>query len=361
MMRLSCIKSRLLNGTAVLGLDIGYSIVKLVELRKRNGNAEIRNYLFSDFDYNSSVPRSKQAEELVKGLLRENHIKTRKVVTAISNEDLIERVFYLPLSSRDKIKDIVKWEVKKHINFPMEEAVYSYITSEIEEAEKLCIYLAISKRDVVERQIELLSRVGLEPLAIETKSTALSRLIQWSHADRAKEGKIALVDIGSKSSVFVLIDKGFIRMSKYIEIGSIDITSTIVNLIHCSEKDAEELKMNIGIKEEVMNNRDSSPESVDFNVYSAIEFQMDRLISEIKRALMFYFAQFEWEGDPDIMYITGGTSRIPNIAKFLARKLSMKVEVLDPVDKFKCADCLDKGSATHLSIAFGLALREVCR
>lgn len=358
MVLMANLKGKLIK-TTLLGIDIGYSIAKIAELERRNGDVSIKDYLFADFDNESEVPREEQAVDKIKNLLQQSGVKTKKVVAAVSNSDLIEKFLYFPISSKGKLEDIVKWEAKKHIDFPLEEAAYSFTSVEMEEEEKLCVYLAITKRSIVEKQIDIISRIGLEPVAIETKAHALARLVRWLDRDGVQEKKIALLDIGSKSSSFMLLEKGILRMSKYIEIGSVDITSTIVNLVHCSEEDARELQMNVGIAEKVLNNEESSPKSVDFNLYSAIEFQMDRLTAEMKRALMFYFAQFEWEGDPDILYITGGASRIPNIAKFLSKKLSMDVEVLDPVKNLSCPDCLERGPATHLSIAFGLALRGV--
>jgi len=358
MIRLSALKKKLTKNS-LLGIDIGYSIVKIAELERRNGEIAVKDYVFGDFDNESGFSREEQAVDLIKSLLKDNGIKTRRVVTTVPSVDLIEKFLYLPVNSKEKLDDIVKWEVKKHVSFPLEEAAYSFTAEEIEEADKLCVYLAITKRSIVEEQINLLLKMGLKPVAIETKAQALARLIKWADKERILEQKLVLLDIGSKSSSFMLLDKGILRMSKFMEIGSIDITSTIVNLVHCSEKDAEELQMKVGITDEVLNSEESSPRSINFNIYSAIEFQMDRLIAEMKRALMFYFAQFEWEGNPDILYITGGASRIPNIAKFLSKKLSVDVEVLDPAKNLSCNDCLDKGSATHLSIAFGLALRGV--
>lgn len=341
---------------SMIGLDIGNSIVKMVELRRSNGDVAVNDFMFEPYPEDTEGTKEEKAIQLIRKLVQENHVRTRRVVSVIPDKELIERFLYLPAGSSKKLTGIVKWEVTKHITFPIEEAVYDFSYSELPEEEKLCVYLVITKRSIVDSYIAMISGVGFEPFALESKAQALTRLLRWMKVTEGR--KVAVLDIGSISSSFMIVENGVLRMTKFIEIGSEDITSTIVNLVHCTVKDAEDLKMSVGIKREVMESKDSSPTSVDYNVYSAIEFQMDRLIQEMKRALMFYFAQFEWENDPDILFLTGGASRIPNMDKFLANKLSMEVETIDPVSFMKCNDCEDKGPGTHLSIAFGLALRK---
>ena len=136
-----------------------------------------------------------------------------------------------------------------------------------------------------------------------------------------------------------------------------DITHSITNLVRCSEEDAEDLKRNVGFSEEILRGDAVPATSRDYNLYSAIEHQMDRLIAEMKRSLVFFYAQYEEQDEPEILYLTGGTSRIPNLTQFIDKKLDTRVEIVDPLEAIPHDLENNEGFGTQLSMAVGLAMR----
>ncbi len=347
-----------LKGNSVIGLDIGTSSIKLVELERKNGTAVVRNAAqCRNPAAGEEISEEKRLVLMVRGLKQEYGVRANRTVSTLSKRDITEKFLTVPADAGERVGDIVKWEVPKHISFPVEDAVYDFRVDELQGGGELGIHLAITRRRNIEKHVELLMRMGLVPEAVETRSRALHRLIDRTVDTEASV--VAALDIGSRWSTMLIINNGVLRMSRTMEIGSDDINSSIVNLVRCSENDAESLKRKMGFTEEIMKGESVSATSKEFHVYSAIEMHMDRLIAEMKRSLVFYYAKQEAEDEPEILFVTGGAARIPNLGRFIEKKLGFEVRINDPSSGFtnEAGETMELGA--HLSMALGLALRKL--
>jgi type IV pilus assembly protein PilM len=339
----------------VIGLDIGASTLKIVELEGLNGKVAVKKIASGQYSENYGVDEAEQVREAVYRTIGEHGIKAKRVVSAIAKKDVIEKFLQIPVIDEKKIRDILKWEVSKHISFPLEQVVYDYRIDDIPGEAKVSVHLAIARRSRIENHIDILRSLGLVPVAVEPMSLSLFRIAR--SLVEIGDRPLAILDIGAHSSTLLIVTGGKMRLSRMIEIGSEDIMSSIVNLIQCSREEAGTLMSSVGISDEILQGQEVSATSKEFETYSAIEYQMDRLIGELRRSLVFFMAQYEGEDEPETLCLTGGTAGIPNLKQFLEKKLGLKSEVIDPLKNPDWNGCTHDNSGCYLSMAFGLALR----
>ncbi len=342
------------GGRKMVGLDIGTSSIKVSQITHRGKRVRVGKTAIWDNNRDSEGEIQGNLENRIGELFSINNISTGGVVSTLTKDSITEKFISVP-PAREKIRDIVRWEVPKHIDFPFREAVFDYRSELIPGTESVSVHIAISRRKELEEFIRLLTNVGIRPRALETRSRALQRVAMLEEG--IGEKSVAVLDMGSRWSTLILLNSGVLRMTRTMEIGSDDINHSIVQLVKCSEEEAESLKQKVGISRDILHGERVQSTSDSFQVFSAIEHQMDRVVAEVKRSLVFHFARYEDEPEPEAIYLMGGSSRIPNLEVFLNSKFDMDVEAIDPLKRLKGENEISPDEGTRLSMAIGLALR----
>ncbi|MBD3179407.1 MAG: type IV pilus assembly protein PilM [Candidatus Latescibacteria bacterium] len=339
----------------LLGLDMGTDSVKIVQLARRDGNLSIKRLL------SESRPDSEREiteNEAIKRIVNRSGIKTGNTITTIPSRDINEKFIMMHLSAAEKMEDILRWEVKKHINYPLQEAVYDYHLDPGGESDELSVHLAITKRELIENKVRSLGEAGFTLSVIETESRAIRRAVS---ANEKVEGIISgVVNLGSSSSTFVVMDNGELKFCRDMDVIGEDIDRTISKMLHIDMEASEVAKREIGLDRMVMDGQESEPTSVKYNVYSAIESQIDRLIAEINQSMHFYGIQSETDSRLDRLYVTGGNARIPNLIPFMRGKMDTEIKIFDPADYFEKMDGNGgeaRDSLVQFTVAIGLAMR----
>ena len=339
----------------MLGMDVGPRAVKLVEMERAGGNWKVLKHVISKWEDRDEPGLDQLEGGLLKRLVAENNIHTKKVTTIVPYRDLTERFVELPLSAGDKMSEYVKWEIPKHINYPAEEATFDYICSDSTGREKNDVHIAITRKDSVERIVSIIREAGLVPEVIETRSTALHRLVQQNPEWMTKT--VILLDIEYRWTSMLVISEGTLRMSRKIENGKRDIVTSIAVLSGSELDEADKLLMDLGIDEKIIKGESVDPTSQEFNVYSAIERPVDRLLIDMKRSYEFYKAQYGIENDFDLILVSGEISHIPNIDRFIGMKTGKKAKVIGMEDLSGLQVAGKDLSVGLFTIALGLAMR----
>jgi len=343
------------TGKPFLALDMGSDSVKIVQLEKDGQQQTIKNILYESRPDSS---REITENEAIKRIVNKSGIKTDHTITTLPSREINEKFFRLHSTARDKLENILKWEVKKHINYPIEEAVYDYNTVSVNGTDELSVHLAITRRDMIINKIRSLTEAGFSMSAIETESRAIRRIVT---ANYDTDGTLAgVVNLGSSSSTFIIMESGELRFCRDMDVIGEDIDKAISKMLHVDREEAEIAKREIGLDRMVMEGSESEPSSVRYNVYSAIESQIDRLIAEINQSMHFYGIQSETDSSLDRLFVTGGNSLIPNLIPFMQGKLNTETVLFDPAD-FYAEPGAEPGkvkeSLAQFTVAIGLGLR----
>ncbi|MCD6380009.1 type IV pilus assembly protein PilM [bacterium] len=343
------------TGKAVIGLDAGTKSIKMVQLEKKRDIFEIKK-IISEIRSNTDLEVTRS--EAMKRLASKSKLKGASTVSTLSSRDVIEKFIKLHSSSLRRINDLMKWEVRKHITFPADEAVYDYNVHKMENSDEIWVHLAITRREIIENQIMLIMEAGFKPWVIEPQSRAIQRL--FLNSVQPEEEFFVAVNIGSSSSTLIVMNKGELRMAREMDIKGDDIDNSIKNMFQFTKEDGEVAKREVGFSMAIMNGAEVDPDSDEYIIYSAIESQIDSLVSEIRQSLQFYLVQYEKDDSPEKLYITGGNAQIPNLVPFLEKKLGISVGIIDPLkylnaNKTRGED--EIGSGEEFSVACGLAMK----
>ena len=115
---------------SMVGLDIGTSRVKLVELVARGASVELARAAVEltpvDVIRDGKVVQPEQVAAVIKKALAAGHFRPGEVVAAIAGQGVVVRHVQFPKMPEEELREALKWEGQKHIPFPVEDAVVDF-------------------------------------------------------------------------------------------------------------------------------------------------------------------------------------------------------------------------------------------
>jgi type IV pilus assembly protein PilM len=344
-----------------LGIDIGTSNIKIVQLREESSGFVLETYGMVNYSYqiatkDGSTQISKTAE-LLKMLMSKAHVTTNQIVASLPNSSVFTSVIEMPPMSEQELKSAVEFEAKKYIPLPLDEVALSWSviienakikngqnpdlnTGMKSEDHKIKILLTAVPKVVVENYMQVFRIAGLQPLALEIEALSLIRSVVGNdlHND-------LLIDIGAKTTSINFVENGFLRLSKSLNIGGDTVTSNISQTLSVNFSRAEQFKKDFGL-------------SGDTNqVLQVIKPIVDAIKTETQQLINL----FESKGDfVQQIFLSGGGSKLPSIKDFFSG-LGKPVILADPWSKIIYPQNLKPiltQIGSNLSVAVGLAMRK---
>ncbi len=367
----------------VLGIDIGYSYMKILQLQKTAKGYVIAHCITRAIPQNvkeDPAGRRKFIQGAVKQFISDSKIKTNLARLAISGKGVFIFSITAPAAiSKKDLRGLVGIELKKRLPFQLEisNMSYDFFTTGQQQDEKgvsLQLTCVAVDRLTIDEQIGLLKDMDISPVAINAVSDALGNLLPYC-LNAPGDRTVTLLDIGANTSLLNFYKGKNLVFSREIPVGGEHITRAMAKPIPASSgtvelgvEDAEKIKRNVGIPLEDESRQDFL---TDYGVFqgeqisTALRPTLERLILEITRTVSYYTKTFKAE-DTEALYITGGSSRLRNIDKFLLYNLERltKVEHLPVLSAVKGwsetgvfrQELVMEQAAPHLAVAFGLCL-----
>lgn len=335
---------------SLVGIDIGFSSIKAVKLKRTGGTVSL---LGAAYEKIPSGSKEKGISDALRSIVTQQKLENSFVASTINAKSLSLSQIKLPKMPASDLNEAVRWEVKKEIDFP-DDAIIDYTVNDelIEDGKKKLLIqaFAVKKGDVL-AHVELLKGLSLKPYAIDVCPMALLSAFDynygWEHAKR-----FAVIDIGASKTTLAIIHNKTLRLSRNIPIAGNDITWAIQDSEEIDFQTAEEKKLKF------VRNLDDAPIAVQ----NAINRFMDDIAGEIERSFLYYGAQLR-EGAVDSILITGGCSTIPGLAGRIEKVVGIPTAVYDSMKGVQIKD-LPAGItgmetlSPLLTEAFGLALRR---
>ncbi len=379
--------------TSYLGIDIGSSSIKIVELENYNGRPRLVTYGFSErkiseLGSGDLVSKPEEAAAVVKDITEKSKTFSKKAITALPNFSVFTSILNLPYLSKKELSSAVTWEAKKLIPTPLEDIILDWkIVEKIElkgEAaaensannnfnngnggdngfknetsqqamafkkifskprENLKILLTGASKNLVKKYIDIFTRAGLNLLSLETESFALIRSLIGND-----KSIIALIDLGATTSNITIVEKGIPVLSRSIDLGGYAITQAISSSLNVNLERAEQFKQDIMMDAETAEN--SLPQTVEKSFAS--------ILNEIKYTITLFQEQSNKKVEKVIL--TGGTSLLGHLASYLSNVLNINTYVGDPwarvIYPTELKPILDR-LGSKFSVAIGLAMRDI--
>ncbi len=356
---------------SIIGVDIGTSSIKMIELTARDGRHILSTYGFVEGLGHSSTVVSKEEElYIAKQIIRikeATKFTSHTAVAALPTYAVFTSVISVPAMSKDELASAIQWEAKKIIPLPLEDIILDsevlnppdpkkkHKKGEAESTEPLKVLITGAPKDLVRRYTQIFQEAGLTLAGLETETFALSRALVGDDP-----GEIMIVEFGAATTDLIIVQKGVPFLARSIEQGGNAITRAIVNSLNISDKRAEQLKRDIGIT--ILDTSTGGG-----GIPQIIERALEPVVHEIRYTIGLYkeggvTSVDSTSGGIEKIILTGGSSMMPNVADYLAKVLDMRVVVADPWSHITYPEDLRPvlaGIGSRFSVAIGLAMRDV--
>ena len=320
----------------VWGIDIGQCALKAVRLQMIEGKVTATAFDYVEHPKILSQPDAdpdQLTREALEKFLSRNQLRGDKIAIGVPGQSGLARFVKLPPVEEKKIDDIVKFEAKQQIPFPLEEVVWDYqkVSEGMVEggfAIDTEIGLFAMKRDMINRYLNHFVGVNVEVHVIQMSPLALCNYVTYdllkkggpdappAEATTAPIGKkkcVVALDVGTDGSNLIITDGGKIIWQRPIPIGGNHFTRALT----------KELKLTFAKAEHLKRNAAKSPELA--NILKALKPVLTDFVGEVQRSLG-YFTNTHRDAQVDYMVGLGSAFKLPGLQKYLGDKLQLRIE-----------------------------------
>ncbi len=342
-----------------LGIDIGTSFIKIVEIGQKGKNLKLENYgelgisypedkAFRTFKQDTLLLSNRDIAIAIQLICQEAKILTKDVNFSIPDFSSFFTVFELPIMTKEEIPQAIKYEVRPYVPLPLSEITLDWIITDGEIGRTPIKILVVAiPNDVIEqyREIAQISKLNLH--ALEPEVFALARSLKPLITDSKKI--IALLDIGARSTTCNIFEQGILKISHSFNIGSNELTETLAKSLNIDYNEAEELKKTYGL---------ISEEGAKVSIREILLPLTDAIINETKKIFRNFFQR---EGkEIEKIILGGGLALLPGLTGYFYSELQKEVVMADPFINISYPPVLAetvKKSGPSYAVAIGLALR----
>ncbi len=349
------------SNKTVLGLDIGTSAIKLVELQKTSSGIKLVNCAIHEFDFDPEDKSEDHSNRIIlslQNILAENNITPSQVVIAVPGQSVFTRYVKLPAVEESKINQIISYEAQQQVPFPIDEVVWDYQIIGDRANPELNVVLVAIKADIISQLIETVSVAKLDTDIVDVAPLAIGNAIIFSEKKTDKIECTGVLDIGAKTTNFIIIE-GENEWTRSIPIAGHMITKELQKELKVTYVEAEKIKRTEGL---VLTGDEKGLTEHQKKIGACVEKVLKRLYAEISRSIGFYRIQSGGSALKRLIF-SGGTSQLTNIREYFVKKLNIRTEMVEPFSQLEIDSYLgleELASLKHLfAEAIGLALRKV--
>jgi type IV pilus assembly protein PilM len=341
----------------LVGVDIGSSSVKAVELQGKPGNLQLVSLgyenLQSDSIVDGQIMELNDVSNVISNIFREHQIKTDRIAAGVSGHSVIVKNIVVPQMTEEELEESIEWHAEEHIPFDITDVSLDYqIVGSSQDA--LHVLMAACKRDKIANVKQAIQLAVKQPAVIDVDAFALQNCYEVNY--QPMPGQIvALLNIGAATMNINILNGMKSVFTRDVSVGGNQYTSLLQRELGLSHEQAESVKRGLPL-----------PEGTEERAIQPIlETVSDILALEIQKTMDFYRATAEeGEGMVQKIYISGGGSKLPGLSEYLSTRFEVPVEVFNPfrqikVDVRRFDPDYMREVVPEMAVAVGLALRGV--
>ena len=350
----------------VWGIDIGKCALKAVRCRVSNEPRKITAEAFDYIEYPMILSQPEaDPVELVHNALTEfvarNKLKGDRVAVSVPGQSGLSKFIKLPPIEAKKIPDIVKYEARQQIPFPLEQVEWDWqrLVGGLEEGGFVLdaeVGLFAMKREQVFKALAPLTEAGIEVDILQLSPMALANMLIFDQLPDPTTidpleppPSVVLVSMGVDATDLV-VTNGLRIWQRSMPIGGSNFTKALVQGMKLTFSKAEQLKRNAARAENAK------------DVFNAMKPTFNEFASELQRSLN-YFSGSDRSARIGKVLLLGNASKLKGLADFVGKQLNLEVQRLDTYRGLDGADVISaptfKDNRLAFATAYGLALQGV--
>ncbi len=350
---------------SVLGIDIGSSSIKMVQLSRKNGHPVLETYgelalgpYAGKGVGEAAVLSIEKIIEAMNDIIREKevNIKTKLCGIAIPFASSLMAVIDMPMVPKKQLEEMIPLEARKYIPVPISEVSLDWyvipkdknpetVDPEAMANQKLEVLIVALHNDTIVRYKDIVARTGLEASFFEIEIFSSMRSILDQEV-----APVLLIDMGATSTKLYIVEKGILRSSHMIDKGSHNITNELSKSLGISMNDAEYLKREQGLPGEING----------IKVRDVATFTLNYIFSEASHFISAF--QKKYNKNVAKVVLVGGGSALKGVVEVAKTNFQTEVVAGDPFGKVIAPAFLEKvlrDTGPEFAVAVGIALRRL--
>ncbi len=340
----------------LVGLDIGSSAVKLVELKDAKGGGfklvkTGLSTLSPEAIVDGAIMDASLVVDTVNRVLSETGVRGNDFATSLSGHSVIIKKISLPTMSSEELAESIRWEAEQYVPFDINDVNLDYVVLDAGAGETMDVLLVAVKKDKIGDYTSIITQAGKTPALVDVDAFALQNAYEANYP--VEPGRVvALVNIGASVTNVNILSGSNTIFWRDISFGGNQYTDAVQKQLSLSFDQAEALK-----KGEAQAGRPLQ------EILPILKSVSDDLGQELQKTFDFFIATTSTE-KIDQLFIAGGSSRIVNLDTELKERFGIPVEIMNPFRQIDTAGASVSQewlieNAPSMAVAVGLAVRYI--
>lgn len=333
----------------VVGLDIGSSSVKAVELSPVGNDYELIGFGIAQIPYGAieggDIRQPTAVQDAIRQALDQGRIEAADAVIGMSGGAVIAKRVTLPKMSESELNESIRWEAEQHIPFEIEDVELDFQILR-QDGPQLEVMLVAVKKGKVKSYVEVVQATGRNVAVVDVDVFALET--QYAHNSPGENEVVALVNIGHETTNTNILQGGVNVYARDIFVGGRQYATTIAQRFDLAPAEADALV------------RGKQGQVSWAEIEPVLDLVSQELGQEIQRTLDYFGTTAEHERIQRI-FLSGGCALVPGLQDFLASQWGIEVAAANPFKRIKLGSGVSADMAQKMgplaAVATGLAMR----
>ncbi len=337
-----------------LGIDIGDSSLKMVELQKRNRKIYLSNYAFSEniseINFNKIEDISYLAQAISK-VKKEAGMNSDRITASLPTFSVFSSIINIVNADKKSLEAAVNEEAKKVIPLPLEEMILDWKIvpgkdGKIPTSGSMQIFLTGSPKKLVRKYIDVFKQAKLNLASLETETFSLVRSLIGDD-----KSTVMIVEIGANSTDLSIVRESIPVLNRSLSVCAATVTKALEEKLGMTYAQAEQFKLDLSTN--------LNPNSQD-EIPQLIMKTLEPIVVEMQYLIDFFRSQNN--GDIEKIILSGGGALLLNLSDYFSKRLNIKVIIGDPWNRVNFNPELKpilSEVGPKLAVAIGLAMREI--
>ncbi|OIN95963.1 hypothetical protein AUJ66_07795 [Candidatus Desantisbacteria bacterium CG1_02_38_46] len=331
------------------GLDVGAANIKLACIKRVKKELQLVDLVLQK----GIEPAPIKGE--IERILSENKLKEGEVVTSVSGPSVVVRYVDFPDMSEGEVKNAIALESERFLPFRFEDVNLDVqvLKGASESKGKMHVLIVAARKEIIKKRLDFLDSAGLIPIAIDVDALSLANCFEKETV--TSTNAIGLLNIGATFTNLCIIEEGIPCFTRDIPLGGNTISSHLQKRLGILPEEAEDLKIKIGLSQE---GEEAEKEKIT-KINDAVKEILESFLKEVRYSFDFHQSQAKGKVIERI-YLSGGTSLLKEVDKFLGAELGVSVEIWNPLKLLPAPkELIDKWQAmsSMFPVSLGLAYK----
>lgn len=303
----------------LIAVDLGSHAVKVTTYRSAGRKVEFEDR----FSY--PVPQSGETPSLVARVaalqaLVDDHPGwvggTATIGLVMPGSEVSFRAMELPFTDRAQVEKTLPFAIEGEVPYDLDDMVLGWRVTKLEGKSR--VMTALAREEKVAAYVQALADLGMDPQSLVPDGEL--------YAEYAREGSVAVIDIGHMHTVVSAVVDGEVRSTRAINVGGHTFTAAIAKALDCDWSHAEALKHGRIVDADATDagQTRSGYAGLPPEAHAAMDGAIGQLLAEIRSTLIRFEDTLSVE--LSAVHVCGGSSRIPELWEYLASDLGVPVK-----------------------------------